>query len=69
MATIDRDSVNHFRKNKKKILAPEEYLEGILRGERNILAQAITLMESSRPEHGPLAARLLRDWGLASSCW
>ncbi|MDX2286718.1 MAG: methylmalonyl Co-A mutase-associated GTPase MeaB [Bacteroidia bacterium] len=38
--------------------APEVYVEGILRGDRVLLAQAITLIESRRPDDQALAARI-----------
>jgi len=40
-------------------LPPERYIEGILAGDRVILARAITVIESDLPADGPLAARLL----------
>lgn len=40
---------------RRKLLTPEEYADGILRGDRVILAQAITLVESTLPAHMALA--------------
>lgn len=40
-------------------LNKEQYVEGILRGNRVILAQAITLIESDLPDDGNLAAEVL----------
>ncbi|HTV03552.1 MAG TPA: hypothetical protein VMF13_23570, partial [Luteitalea sp.] len=40
-------------------LAVESYVDGVLRGDRAILAQAITLVESQRPADGELAANVL----------
>ena len=37
----------------------DEYVDGVLGGDRAMLARAITLVESSAPAHAPLAARLL----------
>jgi LAO/AO transport system kinase len=37
----------------------ERYLEGVLGGERTVLARAITVIESNLPSDGELAARLL----------
>ena len=37
----------------------EEFVEGIKRGERHLLSRAITLVESSRPEHERLAHEIL----------
>jgi LAO/AO transport system kinase len=40
-------------------LAPERYVEGILGGDRAVLARAITVVESDLPSDGELAARVL----------
>jgi LAO/AO transport system kinase len=40
-------------------LPPEQYIEGILRGDRVILARAITVIESELPADAELAARIL----------
>jgi LAO/AO transport system kinase len=37
----------------------ERYIEGVLGGDRMVLARAITVVESNRPSDGELAARLL----------
>lgn len=42
-------------------LSTGEYIEGILRGERTILAQAITLIESSREADRTLAEQILEE--------
>jgi LAO/AO transport system kinase len=42
-------------------LLPQQYVDGILRGDRTILAQAITLIESSRGAHRELAERIVED--------
>ncbi|HEY0806775.1 MAG TPA: methylmalonyl Co-A mutase-associated GTPase MeaB, partial [Pseudonocardiaceae bacterium] len=38
---------------------PGEYADGVRAGDRAILARAITLVESSRPDHHALAQELL----------
>jgi LAO/AO transport system kinase len=35
----------------KRLLSPEEYVEGVLRGDRSILSRAITLVESNAAKH------------------
>lgn len=40
-------------------LAPQQYVDGILRGDRAVLARAITVIESDLPADGELAATLL----------
>lgn len=42
-------------------LLPQQYVDGILRGDRTILAQAITLIESSRGADRELAERIVED--------
>jgi LAO/AO transport system kinase len=42
-------------------LSVEDYVEGVRRGDRTILARAITLIESSAPAHQTLAQAVLRQ--------
>src|ERR1035437_8597432 len=42
-------------------LLPQQYIDGILCGDRSILAQAITLIESSRNSDRQLAERIVED--------
>jgi LAO/AO transport system kinase len=56
---INLDSVSKFKKNKRKIFSVDEYLTGIINQDRNILSQAITLIESSLPEHQKIATELI----------
>lgn len=48
-----------FTKNKKKQKTVEEYISGILEGDRVVLGQAITLIESTREEHKLLAQEII----------
>ncbi len=41
----------YFTRRKKRRLSTEEYVRGILAGDISILSQAITLIESSNPDH------------------
>jgi len=54
---------NPYKKRfKKKIqFSPEEYVEGILKGDRVRLSQAVTLVESTRPEHQALAQSIIEQ--------
>jgi LAO/AO transport system kinase len=52
---------NFYKKNKYKNLSFEDYLRGILDGNRVVLSQAITLIESSKPEHMELARKIVRE--------
>lgn len=45
--------------NKKKTLALEDYIEGIRNGNRTVLSQAITLIESTKSQHRELAQEII----------
>ncbi len=56
----DQPIVNpYFKKRKKRQLTIDEYVEGILAGNITILSQAITLVESSNPEHYAQAQEII----------
>ncbi len=42
-------------------LRPEDFIEGIAAGNRAVLARAITLIESTRPQHQELAQQILQQ--------
>ncbi len=46
-------------KKRKKHYTPAQYAEGILRGDRIMLARAMTMVESTKPEHRALAAEII----------
>lgn len=48
---VNPDVIKHIRKTRRKKFSVDEYISGILSGNRTILSQAITLLESSLPEH------------------
>ncbi len=50
---------NFYKKNKSKPLTEDDYLKGILEGNTTILSRAITLVESSKPEHRSLAQSII----------
>ncbi len=52
---VNHSAVKKFRKNRKKKFSAEELATGILAGDRTMLSKAITLIESSLPEHISLA--------------
>jgi LAO/AO transport system kinase len=43
----------------RRRLPPERYVEGVLAGDRTVLARAITVIESELPADGELAAKIL----------
>lgn len=47
------------KRQKKKHYTPDEYVEGILRGDRTILSQAVTLVESSKSDHQQVAQEVI----------
>jgi len=54
-AGINPDVFSESGRKRKKKYSAEEYVGGILSGDRMILSQAITLVESSLPEHYEIA--------------
>lgn len=49
----------NFKKIKKRVYTLSEYVEGILNGNISILSQAVTLVESTKPEHYTLAQEII----------
>jgi len=47
--------------NRRRFLSHQQYVDGILKGQRSVLAQAITLIESSRASDRELAEQILED--------
>ena len=54
--------INPYLNIKKKpaIKSVDEYMEGILRGDRVVLSQAITLVESTLPSHRAVAGQIIQ---------
>ncbi len=52
-------AIQKFKNQKRKTYSTGEYVEGIITGNRNILSQAITLLESTLPEHHHQAQQVL----------
>jgi len=59
--SISREALQKYKSRKKELLQPGQYIEGILDQNRTILSQAITLVESSLPEHQEIAAMIIED--------
>lgn len=51
--------MNGIRRKKRLTLSADEYVEGILKGNVTILSQAVTLVESLRPEHQEIAQKVI----------
>jgi LAO/AO transport system kinase len=60
LPSVNADSVKRFLKNKKKhSRSVQQYVDGILNGDITILSQAVTLVESSKPEHQEIAQEII----------
>jgi LAO/AO transport system kinase len=57
--SVNPDAIIKLGKNRKKKYTEEEYTEGILSGNRIILSQAITLLESSNHKDSELAQAII----------
>ncbi|MBM3405129.1 MAG: methylmalonyl Co-A mutase-associated GTPase MeaB [Bacteroidetes bacterium] len=53
------EAVRRFRARKHKLLGVGEYVDGIRRGDRSVLGQAITLVESVLPMHQQRAQEVI----------
>ena len=56
---INPDAVNRLRRKKRQSLTVDQFVEQILAGNRTVLSQAITLVESSRQEHYNIAQEII----------
>ncbi len=56
---VDNHSVKRFLGKNRKVLPVEEYVQGILNGNIALLSKAVTLVESSRPEHQQIAQEII----------
>jgi len=60
LPSVNTDSVKRFLKHKKKrSLSVQQFVDGILNGDITILSQAVTLIESSKPEHQEIAQEII----------
>ncbi len=58
--SVNDESVKRFLKHKRKrSLSVDQYVEGILKGDIPLLSQAVTLVESSKPEHQHIAQEII----------
>ncbi len=56
---ISKDAINRLKNYKYELLGISEYYNGIISGNRTILSQAITLIESSLEKHQAIAQQLI----------
>ena len=59
--SINENAVQKFLHTKRSLLSVDEYAEGILKGNRTILSQAITLIESTLPKHHEVGQKVLEQ--------
>ncbi len=60
LPSVSEDSVKRFLKHKKnRALSVQQYVDGILNGDITILSQAVTLVESSKPQHQEIAQEII----------
>jgi LAO/AO transport system kinase len=57
--TVDNASLQRFLSRQRKPLGTDDYVNGILRGDRTLLSRAITLVESALPEHEQMAQQII----------
>lgn len=57
--SVNSGAAQHHSRPGRKLLTPDQYLEGITKGNRTILSQAITLIESSLPMHQEMAQAII----------
>ncbi len=56
---VNLKAAQHFIRRRRAVLPATDYISGILSGNRTLLSQAITLIESQRPDHAEIAQEIL----------
>lgn len=56
---INKEAIHKLKSTTSTTLTTSQFIEGILSGNRTILSKAITLVESSRPEHQAQAQEII----------
>lgn len=57
--SVDHGSVQRFLTKKRNLLTVEEYVQGIFNSDIPVLSRAVTLVESSKPEHQKIAQQII----------
>jgi len=57
--SVNAGAARHFSKAGRSLLTADQYIEGIVNGNRTILSQAITLVESALPLHQQIAQTII----------
>lgn len=56
---MNEEARARFVRRKQPLLSPQQYLNGILQGDMALFSRAITLIESTRPEHHEIAREII----------
>ncbi len=56
---VNNESIQRFLTKKRKLLSVDEYVDGILNGDITLLSRAVTLIESSKPDHQKIAQGII----------
>jgi len=59
LSSVNDEGAKKFIRKKKEIFLLNDYVNGILSGDRTILSRAITLVESALPKHYNLAQKII----------
>ncbi len=59
-SSVNKDAVKKIKLRRKQEYSVSDYVEGIIKGDRSILSQAITLIESSLPRHQVNAQEIIK---------
>lgn len=57
--SVNAGAANHYSKAGRSLLTAGQYVEGLVNGNRTILSQAITLVESALPLHQEIAQAII----------
>jgi LAO/AO transport system kinase len=57
--SVNPEVLINLGRSRRKVYSADEYVEGIFNGDRTILSQAITLVESSLPRHYEVAQKVI----------
>jgi len=60
-SSLNKDAAQHYSKPGRKLLSANQYVDGLIKGNRTLLSQAITLIESSLPIHQELAQQIIQE--------
>lgn len=58
-SSINKEAAKRFKRKRGIRYSLDQYVKGILEGDRTVLGQAITLIESSRGEHMEMAQQII----------